>query len=133
MFEFSLFNIIQNAVKYNVPSGHIVLSFKLEEQQEDRFHLQVQIMDTGVGIAIDRQNLLFKPFMELNQKEDLRLVKDNSIGLGLTCSHAIIEAMGGQLELKSSLENLTVFSYWIPVKIKSRPVSSLLNSNMPIK
>lgn len=96
--------------------------------------MTVQVIDTGLGIEKDRQQLLFKPFLELQQKQNLKLVKDNSIGLGLACSKEIVQQLHGDLKLVHSQSNLTVFEFFIPVRTQIKttsmsPVSSFLNSD----
>ena len=56
MFEFVLFNIIQNSVKYNVPNGVIVVKVDLQDNLNDIQEriLMVEVIDTGIGIDIDR-------------------------------------------------------------------------------
>ena len=49
--------------------------------------LETHVIDTGIGISKERQNMLFIPFLELKLKQNLKALKDNSIGLGLACSH----------------------------------------------
>ena len=57
-------------------------------------------------------------------KQNLKLVKDNSIGIGLACSHAICREMGGDMVLKQSKMGLTAFAFKIPVKVNQK--SSLI-------
>jgi len=78
MYELILFNIIQNSVKYNRLEGDIMLVTKLatvkknlktnpydEHEEKDTHILETQIIDTGIGITKQRQNMLFIPFQEL--------------------------------------------------------------------
>ena len=78
--------------------------------------MEVQVIDTGSGIEKQRQNFLFKPFLELQQKQNMRLVKDNSIGLGLSCSKVLTKKLGGEVKLVQSQPKLTVFKFHIPIK-----------------
>jgi K+-sensing histidine kinase KdpD len=121
MFEFVLFNVIQNAVKYNIFKGKIVICIALEkllnDQQDQTENFKIEVIDTGIGIDEDRQQLLFKPFLELQQKQDLNLVKDRSIGLGLACSYEIITRLKGTISLTKSKNNLTVFTFKMPVEV----------------
>ena len=94
VFELILFNLIQNSVKYNRTGGIIFVIVQMDELQiknnlKDLLETKiiVHVVDTGEGIDRDRQNLLFRPFLELQQKQSMQLVKDNSIGLGLACSY----------------------------------------------
>lgn len=50
-------------------------------------------------------------------------MKDKSIGLGLSCSHSIVTTLGGNIHLKQSQPNLTVFGFEFPIRINndSRP------------
>jgi K+-sensing histidine kinase KdpD len=99
------------SLKYNEPS--YILS-----RSTNPAKLCVKVIDSGIGIDKSRQNLLFKPFMELHQKQDLELVKDNSIGLGLTCSREILRKLGGDIKLVQSENKVTVFGFDMPVDTK---------------
>ena len=107
-FQLIIFNILQNAVKYNKFEGSILiildcLPVKYHDEDEDslkNYIFEVEIIDTGIGISEERQNMLFQPFMELKIKQNLKKVKDNNIGMGLACSHAICREMGGDMVLK---------------------------------
>lgn len=83
MYQLILFNIIQNAVKYNIFEGNIIVlldckpKIKLEDInnlnqdkfKEDETHIfETEIIDTGIGISEERQNMLFIPFMELKMR-----------------------------------------------------------------
>lgn len=69
MFEFVFFNILQNAIKYNNNNGRVVVSLEIgtwdQANSEGRQFVRVEVIDTGIGIDITRQHLLFKPFLEL--------------------------------------------------------------------
>ena len=81
-FMISLFNFVQNATKYNQSRGDLIflVGVKINE-------LEVDIIDTGIGIEKHRQSSLFKQFGELNKFEES---KDHSIGIGLSSSREII-------------------------------------------
>ena len=109
-FIISLFNFVQNATKYNKTGGDMIFVVGLNNSI-----LEVDIVDTGIGIERHRQSSLFKQFGELNKFEKS---KDHSIGVGLACSREIITQMGGKAYLKHSDDGLTVFTMEISVKIK---------------
>lgn len=56
---------------------------------------EVDIIDTGLGIEKERQQFLFVPFKELQAKQSIHEVKNQTIGMGLSCSHSIIKELGG--------------------------------------
>ena len=80
----------------------------------DHDELEVDIIDTGIGIEEHRQSSLFIPFGEINSFEKS---KDHSIGIGLAASREIVQRMGGDAFLKRSSDGLTVFSITLPVQV----------------
>jgi C4-dicarboxylate-specific signal transduction histidine kinase len=59
--------------------------------------------------------MLFKPFKELQVKQDFEKVKHKTIGLGLACSRDIAVKLGGSLDILFSANKLTSFAFRIPV------------------
>lgn len=89
----------------------------MNQQELLQTKIKVHIIDSGQGIDRDRQNLLFRPFLELQQKQSMQLVKDNSIGLGLACSFDLAKTMGGKVKLEKSIKDkFTAFSFSMDVK-----------------
>ena len=62
--------------------------------------------------------MLFTPFKELNAKQNLSQVKDNTIGMGLACSQQIVSSCGGDITIKESQRGLTVFGFKMPVEVR---------------
>ena len=92
---------------------------KKEIQHEEfslNFILEVEIIDSGYGIEKEQQQYLYIPFLELKMKQDLKRVKNNSIGMGLACSKLIINQLYGNLKLKESERGKTVFRMEMPVE-----------------
>lgn len=89
-----LVNLITNAMKATAPGGRIDL---LAAAQGDMVHIHVQ--DTGVGIAPDKLDAIFAPFVQvgraLNQPRE-------GAGLGLAISRGLVEAMEGTLTATST-------------------------------
>ena len=85
--------------------------------------MKVEIIDTGCGIKSEFQQYLFKPFEELKQLQDFKKVQNKSIGLGLACSHSIIKALKGTIELKQSQKGFTKFEITIPVEVQAAVIS----------
>ena len=67
LYELILFNVISNAVKFNVQEGDIIITVKVvpEEPGSKKFILQTKVIDSGIGISEYRQKNLFIPFLEL--------------------------------------------------------------------
>jgi signal transduction histidine kinase len=90
-----LLNLLANGVKYNRASGAVSLSW--EELPEGRVRLAVR--DTGPGIAPEKQERLFNPFDRLGAE----MTTVEGTGLGLVLSKRLTEAMGGTLDLASTV------------------------------
>lgn len=120
-FKLVVFNVLQNAIKYNNLYGHIVVLVEFREPiffNEDKMIIETNIIDTGIGISRDRQKMLFKPFLELKVKQNMQKVNDNNIGLGLSCAMDIIQQLGGDLKINHSSRGFSSFSILMPVTLK---------------
>ena len=60
---------------------------------------------------------MFIPFKELKAKQNMKKVKDNSIGMGLACSRSIIRELGGDVFLKESQKGKTIFKVTLQVEV----------------
>lgn len=83
-----------------------------------KYVLETEIINTGTTICKERQNMLFVPFNELKQKQNYQQVKDFNVGMGLSCSWAITNALGGDLCLKRSKDSITNFGFRLPVLVR---------------
>lgn len=103
-------NLVSNAVKYS-QKGKITVTVQPKNEM-----LELQVADTGVGIAAENQKFLFKKFQQAGRNV---LSRDTSqgTGLGLYISRLVIRAMGGDVYLVSSEPNVgSVFAFTLPVK-----------------
>ena len=70
------------------------------ENFDEMFMLETHIIDSGVGIAEDRQKLLFVPLKEIRDSIGTKKSRNNNIGLGLSWSKSLCNEMGGDVTLK---------------------------------
>lgn len=98
------YNLLSNAFKYTPSNGTIVLSVTVDEAKKV---LQIQVSDTGVGIPKEKQNELFKRFMQSSFSGD-------SIGVGLHLSHELVQVHKGTIEYKDNEGGGSVFIVSIP-------------------
>lgn len=98
------YNLLSNAFKYTPSNGTITLSVTVDEVRKT---LQIQVADTGVGIPKEKQNELFKRFMQSSFSSD-------SIGVGLHLSYELIQAHKGTIEYKDNDGGGSVFTVCIP-------------------
>mmetsp|Transcript_31774 Transcript_31774/g.48767 ORF Transcript_31774/g.48767 Transcript_31774/m.48767 type:complete len:98 (-) Transcript_31774:3046-3339(-) len=81
--------------------------------------LETEVIDTGSGVDPNTQKELFIPFLELKNRMGIIASKHHhSIGLGLASSSTIILALDGDIKLKESKKDLTVFSFKIPIYVR---------------
>ncbi len=108
-----LANLLSNAVKFT-HEGFISTSVEYFEESEsdNQGELLFKVMDTGVGIAEDKLQTIFKPF---TQEDDSITRQFGGTGLGLAISNQLTELMGGELTVTSTKELGSCFQIRLPV------------------
>src|SRR5690606_21455989 len=86
----------------------------------------VNVEDTGIGIAEENIASLFQPF---GQVERGRTRRQGGTGLGLTISRQLARLMGGDLLVRSALDEGSCFSLWLPA---DRPVEGELDPSIRV-
>lgn len=105
-------NLINNAVKFT-DEGNIFISVKKLYEENGRVVLEIFVEDTGIGIAEEIKNEIFKPFV---QGDISYSKKYQGTGLGLSISKKIVEMMGGNIEIESELNKGSKFKFTINLK-----------------
>lgn len=101
-----IINLLSNAVKYNKVGGKVIV--KCTEPSQDI--IRIAIEDTGEGLSAEKIAQLFQPFNRLGQES--REVEGTGIGLVMT--KRLIELMGGEIGLESTVGKGSVF--WVDIK-----------------
>ena len=102
-----LLNLVSNAVKFT-SRGSVKLRVSVQRSQGELPLLQFEVQDTGAGMTPDAARLLFTPFTQLeNQSTGSR----RGTGLGLAISQRIVEAMGGRIEIDSTVGQGSSFRF----------------------
>jgi len=104
-----LLNLLSNANKFT-EQGTVTLDVR-RVQFDRREWLQMEVVDTGIGMTPEQVDKLFQPF---TQADGSTSRKYGGTGLGLTISKRFCEIMGGSISLKSSLGVGTTFTMRIP-------------------
>ena len=99
-----VYNLLSNAFKYTPSGGTILLIINVDKVKKI---VQIQVADTGVGIPPEKQNELFKRFMQSSFSGD-------SIGVGLHLSHELVQVHKGTIEYKENEGGGSVFTVCIP-------------------
>lgn len=112
-------NLLSNALKFT-QSGKVDFMVKLKEINDTRVELYFEIRDTGIGIAKDKQQLIFDAFSQI-YSEDLKR-KYEGTGLGLTISSQLVSMMGGTLKVESELLKGSSFYFTLSFKLAPKTV-----------
>lgn len=98
-------NLIGNAIKFT-DQGTISLKINLENQSKKHIKLRFFIKDTGIGITSEDQKKLFQSFFQADASSTRRY---GGTGLGLAISKQLVELMGGEIGVKSLLNQGSTF------------------------
>ncbi|MFA6494769.1 MAG: ATP-binding protein [Candidatus Paceibacterota bacterium] len=104
----ALFNLLDNAIKYNVVNGEVTIGV---HNEDDRPFIKITIQDTGIGIPKDQTEKLFTKFF---RGDNAMKVAPNGTGLGLYITKNIIVRHGGSIVVESELNRGTTFSIELP-------------------
>lgn len=116
----SLLNFAGNAIKFTEQGG-ITISTSLERTDGDVLHVRFSVKDTGVGIPVDRQSMLFEAF---EQGDASTTRKYGGTGLGLTITRRLAELMGGDIGVISEPGQGSVF--WFSAVLRPGDPAALL-------
>ncbi|MEQ8461966.1 PAS domain S-box protein [Coleofasciculus sp. E1-EBD-02] len=109
-----LVNLLSNAVKFTPDGGKVSLQVTTDPDGEQ---LQLSVIDTGIGIAPENLDKLFKPFVQLDSSLSRRYA---GTGLGLALVRRIVELQGGSIALESEVGKGSCFTVNLPWKHPSR-------------
>ncbi len=106
-------NLLSNAVKFTPNGGRVTLRGRLlgEWQGQTGTFAQVSVQDTGVGIALHDQDLVFEEFRQAGGDV---LRKSEGTGLGLALVKRFVELHGGSVTLQSAPGQGSTFSFVLP-------------------
>ncbi len=105
-------NLIGNAIKFT-PHGHVLVNVKTAADEHGQCQLECQVMDTGIGIAPERQQQIFTEF---SQEKNSTARHYGGTGLGLSISRQLCELMGGTLTLESNPGQGSTFAFSLPLE-----------------
>jgi signal transduction histidine kinase len=114
-FRSALWNLLDNAAKFNKPGGHITL----EAQQQGSHHV-ITVRDDGIGIKPEEMSKLFSKF---HRGTDFLNYNYEGVGIGLYITKLIIEQHGGSIAVHSELGKGSVFTISLPA-LEQTPTNS---------
>jgi PAS domain S-box-containing protein len=114
-----LINLLSNAVKFTPEGGEVRLEVEADPEGEI---LQFNVIDTGIGIAPENLDKLFKPFVQLDSSLSRRY---SGTGLGLALVRRVVELHGGCVSLESEVGKGSRFTVTLPWKEPDKMRQSL--------
>jgi signal transduction histidine kinase/CheY-like chemotaxis protein len=113
-FRQILLNLVGNAVKFT-DAGEVVVRVSSQPQAAGEALLHVRVVDTGVGIAGDKQAMIFDAFSQADGSTTRRF---GGTGLGLTISARLVTMMGGRIWVESEPGRGSTFHFTIKVSLR---------------
>lgn len=96
-----VYNLVENAIKYNTPGGTVTVG----AAQQDK-HIRLTVADTGTGIPEELKERVFEPFFRLDKSRSRAL---GGVGLGLALVREIVNVHGGSITVKDNPDGGTTF------------------------
>jgi CheY-like chemotaxis protein len=114
-------NLLSNAIKYNRVAGEVEVTCDVGSAGRVR----ISFRDTGLGLSADKLLQLFQPFNRLGQENGV----EEGTGIGLVVSKRLVELMGGEIGVVSTVGVGSVF--W--VEFNTTPEQQIDDSDSPVK
>ncbi|PKO42842.1 MAG: hypothetical protein CVU31_13945 [Betaproteobacteria bacterium HGW-Betaproteobacteria-4] len=122
-----LVNLVGNAIKFT-EHGEIALRTELLQLQLGQASIHFSVRDTGIGIAPEKQELIFDAFA---QEDSSTTRKYGGTGLGLSICRRLVELMGGRMWLQSEIGNGSTFHFSVQLLL-SAPATPTVGSEIDL-
>ena len=103
----AVYNLVENAIKYNCPDGSVTVEICQENQR-----VLLMVKDTGIGIPPEDQEKIFDPFFRVDKSRSRAM---GGAGLGLAMVDAIAKEHGGQVKVLSSNKTGSTIALMLPL------------------
>ena len=105
-------NLCSNAIKFTPQGKSVSLEVSMLKKDKQEY-LQIQVIDTGIGVPESKQKLIFEAF---SQTDETITSKFGGTGLGLNIVKKIVELLEGTLTLQSEVDKGATFTVIVPLK-----------------
>lgn len=109
-----IINLTSNAIKFT-KKGEVVLEIHQESETDSHTKLKFSVKDTGIGISKEDLDRLFKSFHQVDASTTRKF---GGTGLGLSISRQLVELMGGQIGVESTIGNGATF--WFVIELEKQ-------------
>jgi signal transduction histidine kinase/DNA-binding response OmpR family regulator len=109
-----LINLLNNAMKFTAKGEiGVVVSQLKDESNDQEIALQFIVKDSGFGIPLDKQQVIFESFTQVDESVSAAY---GGTGLGLNICRSLVEKMGGTIRVISQQGSGSRFIFWLPFK-----------------
>lgn len=120
-----IINLVSNAIKFT-STGEIFVGVRVKHVGEEKYELEFEIRDTGIGIPQDKIERLFKAFSQVDSSTTR---KYGGTGLGLVICDKLVSLMGGSISVHSRPGEGTTFTFTIQTKASRNAVLNYIHFN----
>ena len=96
-----VYNLVENAIKYNKQGGHVTVSCNEQDK-----HIHIIVADTGSGIPKEMRDRVFEPFFRVDKSRSREL---GGVGLGLALANEIVRVHDGRISVRDNSSGGTTF------------------------
>lgn len=122
-FKQILYNLLANGVKFTNEGGRVTTKLEISENS-----LLVRVIDTGVGITPEDQEMLFQAFTQVDTS---KARAHEGTGLGLALTKRLVELHGGEIWAESTVGEGSTFSFTLPMQQHAASSPAPTPSNLP--
>lgn len=115
-----LSNLVGNAIKFTPNGGQVFFEVHKLEQSPTSIRLRFSVRDNGIGISLEQQEKIFKPFVQADEGISRKF---GGTGLGLSISSEMVQKMGSFIHLESTEGKGSRFYFEINLPIGSGDVA----------
>ena len=119
-------NLLGNALKFTQFGFVLAHARSIQNLPNTRPTFELEIQDTGVGIASDSISKIFEPFIQIDAHKSIK--QDHALkgnGLGLAITQSLIQSMQGDIQVKSEVGYGSTFTVTLPLEIATQPIIQL--------
>ncbi len=121
-----LLNLVGNAIKFT-SRGHVLVEVNCLDQGPGVARMQIAVTDTGIGIPVEKQDLIFEKFTQADASTTRQF---GGTGLGLAISKELSTLMGGSIQLESIPGAGSTFRVVLPLPKDRTPLPPVPRGNL---